>query len=474
MVSAYGNLCYNLGITMNGKLSVREKLGYGTASVGDSIAYSAIGTYLMFFLTTVAGVDPAVSGVISAIGAVWNALINPIWGFLSDQVRTKMGKRRPMMLLFSIPSGICIFLLFTDLNIPMSIKPLYYGFILMLYWTCYTGFFVPYMALGSEYTSDYEDRTVLRLYASMFNILGNVVTMVLPTFMVGVLEKRGMSTGAAWSSTGLFLGTCAAVTFLVTVIASKQKDPPVLASSDARPKLNIVELFREYISVAGLKPMKYLIIASTLGLICYSLLLADLLYFLTYNLGLTSEETPLILLVRPLFAAAMIPVTAFIVKKIDKRGALVFFYGLGAAILLFVRVVGVSGTGMLIVFIIGSATCTSFYWQLMPSIYYDVCEYDLLETGKDRRGAIVSFQGLIESIAAGIGSVILGVILKAAGFDSTLDVQTETAKLWIFNCTTLVPIVFLVLMILAVYKYPLTRERHAEIVRRLREKSKAE
>ena len=260
----------------------------------------------------------------------------------------------------------------------------------------------------------------------------------------------------------------------ITVIASKQKDPPVLASSDARPKLNIVELFREYISVAGLKPMKYLIIASTLGLICYSLLLADLLYFLTYNLGLTSEETPLILLVRPLFAAAMIPVTAFIVKKIDKRGALVFFYGLGAAILLFVRVVGVSGTGMLIVFIIGSATCTSFYWQLMPSIYYDVCEYDLLETGKDRRGAIVSFQGLIESIAAGIGSVILGVILKAAGFDSTLDVQTETAKLWIFNCTTLVPIVFLVLMILAVYKYPLTRERHAEIVRRLREKSKAE
>ena len=70
--------------------------------------------------------------------------------------------------------------------------------------------------------------------------------------------------------------------------------------------------------------------------------------------------------------------------------------------------------------------------------------------------------------------MILGVILKAAGFDSTLDVQTETAKLWIFNCTTLVPIVFLVLMILAVYKYPLTRERHAEIVRRLREKSKAE
>ena len=459
---------------MTNKLSAKEKLGYGTASIGDSICYSAIGTYLMFFLTTVAGIDPAVAGVISAIGAIWNALINPIWGFISDQVRTRFGKRRPMMLLFAIPSGICVFLLFTDLNIPMGIKPIYYGFILMLYWTCYTGFFVPYMALGSEYTSDYEDRTVLRLYASMFNIVGTVITMVLPTFLVGVLERRGMSTGAAWSSTGLLLGVSATLAFVVTVVASKLKDPPIYSSAEPKPKLNVVALFKEYFSIARLKPMKYLIIASTLGLICYSLLLADLLYFLTFNLGLTSEETPLVMLVRPLFSAAMIPLTAFIVKKFDKRGALAFFYGLGAALLLVSRIVGVNGLFMLIVFIIGSATCTSFYWQIMPSVYYDVCEYDLLETGKDRRGAIVSFQGLIESAAAGIGSVILGVILKAAGFDSTLAVQTETAKIWIFNCTTLVPIVFVILMIIAVRKYPLTREKHAEILRKLSERKEAE
>lgn len=453
----------------NDRLSIKDKVGYAVASTGDSISYTAIGTYLMFFLTTVAGIDPAIAGIVSAIGAIWNALVNPILGFLSDQVRTKMGKRRPMMLLFSVPAGLCIFLIFTDLSIPMSIKPIYYGFILMLYWTCYTGFFVPYMALGSEYTSDYEERTVLRLYASMFNMVGNVVAMVLPTFMVGIFEGRGMTTGRAWSVTGLFLGTCTLVSFVFTVIAAKKKDPPIIKHA-SKPRLNIPELFREYISVAMLKPMRYLIIASTMGLICYSILLSDLMYFLTFNLGLDSSQTPLVLLVRPIFSAVMLPVTAKVVKKLDKRGALVLFYGIGIAILIFVRIFGVTNALMLLIFTFGNASCTCFYWQIMPSIYYDICEYDLLETGKNRRGVIVSFQGLVEAAASGIGSLILGFILKSAGFNSLLDTQTELAKTWIFNCSTIVPIVFVLLMMIAIYKYPLTREKHRAILEELKKR----
>ena len=52
------------------KLTIKEKLGYGAASAGDSIAYSLIGSFLMFFLTTVAGIDPGIAGIISATGSV--------------------------------------------------------------------------------------------------------------------------------------------------------------------------------------------------------------------------------------------------------------------------------------------------------------------------------------------------------------------------------------------------------------------
>ena len=92
----------------------------------------------MFFLTTVAGLEPAAAGTVSAVGAVWNALCNPIAGYISDRVRTRFGRRRPMMVLFSIPMGISMLLLFTAVDFPEPLRPVYYGTMLVLFWTCFT------------------------------------------------------------------------------------------------------------------------------------------------------------------------------------------------------------------------------------------------------------------------------------------------------------------------------------------------
>ena len=78
----------------------------------------------------------------------------------------------------------------------------------------------------------------------------------------------------------------------------------------------------------------------------------------------------------------------------------------------------------------------------------------------------------MEAAASGIGSFILGIILKAAGFNSELATQTDLANTWIFNCSTIVPIVFVLIMMVAIYKYPLTREKHREILGELAKKEK--
>ena len=135
-----------------------------SASTGDALAYTMIGSFLMFFLTAIAGIKPFTAGTILAAGAVWNAFINPIVGFLSDKIRSRFGRRRPMILFFSVPLALSMFLAFTDLPLPATPKAFYYGFVLMLLWTSYTGFFVPYLALGAGYTRNYKERTVLRLH----------------------------------------------------------------------------------------------------------------------------------------------------------------------------------------------------------------------------------------------------------------------------------------------------------------------
>ena len=184
------------------RLSLRENLGFGSASLGDAVGYNFIGSFLMFFLTTVAGLEPAAAGTVSAVGAVWNALCNPIAGYISDRVRTRFGRRRPMMVLFSIPMGISMLLLFTAVDFPEPLRPVYYGTMLVLFWTCFTGFFIPYSALGVQYTSDYEERTVLRFFASFFNMIGVMIAMVMPTAFVSMLREAGLTLQEAWSATG--------------------------------------------------------------------------------------------------------------------------------------------------------------------------------------------------------------------------------------------------------------------------------
>ena len=70
----------------NQTLAIKEHLSYGSGSIGDALAYTMIGSFLMFFLTTIAGIKPFIAGSILAAGAVWNAFINPIVGFLSDKI----------------------------------------------------------------------------------------------------------------------------------------------------------------------------------------------------------------------------------------------------------------------------------------------------------------------------------------------------------------------------------------------------
>ena len=80
------------------KLSLKNKIAYGSAGVGDAAAYSFAGTYFMFFLTTIGHVSPALAGTIIAMGSIWDVVNSLVVGFWSDNSTGKMGRRRPFLL----------------------------------------------------------------------------------------------------------------------------------------------------------------------------------------------------------------------------------------------------------------------------------------------------------------------------------------------------------------------------------------
>ena len=451
------------------KTTLSEKVGYGFAALGDAAAYGFISVFLLFFLTSVAGISPAMAGTIVAIGAFWNAVFNPIMGYISDRVYTKYGRRRPLILAFSLPLALSAFLLFTNVELADGVKPIYYGVMLMLYWTCYTGFFVPYLALGVDYTSDYDDRTVLRLFGSLFNMVGALFAMVAPSILVSLLETSGRTTDQAWSITGLFIGIISAISILVTFFTSKKKDPPcsrpVTLQKEPLTKA-LGGLFSEYFSVAKIGIIRYLLIANLCGLIVFTMMMSDVVYFFTNCKGLTSVEASSCLTLRVLLGLAFIPLTGKLIMVTDKRETMIGAYLLGSGLLLLVRFCNLPVVIDIPIYMVALSLCTAIYWQIMPGIFYDVCEYDRIKNGKNRSATIVSFLGLVEALAAGVGGQLLGWILDAAGFDGTLppSAQSETALLWIENCGTLVPIGFAFIACFALYKYPLTKKVYNEMI----------
>ena len=468
------------------KTTFKDKLGYGIASLGDSIGYSFAGTFLLFFLTTIAGISPGVAGTIIAIGAVWNAVFNPLIGYFADKVCTRFGRRRPLIFVFTIPLMLTMFLLFTDIQMPTAIKPIYYGLLLMLYWTSYTGFVVPYLALGVDYTSDYDDRTILRLFGSFFNMIGAMFAMVMPTLIVEFLEGFGLAPSQAWSMTGLMLGIITLITNMATVVASKKKDvcseEELMQRAEARAKRAealsakggskkpsdrkgaLSGIIKEYITVAKLKPMRPLIIASLTALIGGTMITADMVYYLTYNVGMSAVGISGFMLAKTLLGIVFIPIMAKMIAATDRRDTLMISYIVGSIGLCLSKMLDLPAMADLTVYLLFASICTSIYWQVMPGVFYDVCEYDRIKNGRNRSATIVSFQGLVEALAAGIGGQLLGWILEGGGFAGESAWQSETAQLWIENSTTIVPVVFFVITIIALYKYPLDKKTYNELL----------
>ena len=199
------------------KLSTKTKLGYGSASIADAVAYNFVLMFFFYFLTDIAGVSPAFAGLIAFIATVWDACTNPVIGQLSDNSRAKMGRRRFFLFLSCAPLAVAVFLMFTAVEFSPMVKNLYYIGVAMIFWTSYSVFYIPYTALGAELTLDYDERTKLRMPATLFNYLGNILGMSAPLWIVASLTSRGYSQSFAWNKVALMVGILAFLSIAITI-----------------------------------------------------------------------------------------------------------------------------------------------------------------------------------------------------------------------------------------------------------------
>ncbi len=178
---------------------------WGIASIGmlRSIFYA-------IYLTDVVGIEPRLASIGALVGIVWDAINDPIIGTLSDRVKSKLGRRRPFLLWFAFPFGLSFVMLWSAPNWDSQVGLLIYVTLaFMISDTLNTLVAVPYLALTPELTQDYDERTSLSSFRTVFQLLAAMAVVITAPMIVdavildgGTQQQGFMLAGAAFGAVG--------------------------------------------------------------------------------------------------------------------------------------------------------------------------------------------------------------------------------------------------------------------------------
>jgi len=167
------------------RVPIGQKAAFGGGHLVLNLLPGALAVF-MFFLVTAFGMDPFLAGLLGGLPRIFDAITDPIMGFISDNTKSKWGRRRPYILVGALLSGILFALLF-QLSENNSVMFNFWYFLLMslLFLIGNTVFATPLVGLGYEMTSDYNERTRLMAFA---NTIGQVAWMLVPWFWVVIAD----------------------------------------------------------------------------------------------------------------------------------------------------------------------------------------------------------------------------------------------------------------------------------------------
>jgi glycoside/pentoside/hexuronide:cation symporter, GPH family len=162
------------------RLTLKTKLSYGTGMLTASILGNIVIFFLLFFMTDVAGLNPALAGSVLLLGRLWDAVNDTMVGWLSDRTQSRWGRRYPWMLAGAVPFAGLFILLWLVPPVDHQWQLFgYYAGIAFLYYIASTTVSIPYTTLASELTQTYTERTSLAGFQTAFDLAGGIFALIM-------------------------------------------------------------------------------------------------------------------------------------------------------------------------------------------------------------------------------------------------------------------------------------------------------
>ncbi|MEW5785681.1 MAG: MFS transporter [Bacillota bacterium] len=438
-----------------GKLPLKQKLLYGTGDISVSVPLAILMFFQLYFLTDVAGLNPAHAAWAVMIGRVWDAVNDPWFGIISDRFRTRWGRRRVILLFGAVPLGVGFMLMWQVPALPEFYLTAYYTLTFIVFNTAFTFIRLGYYALLPELTSDYDERVNLNAYLMFYSICGSIGSIIFVTILGWyVTEPRSL-----YSIIGVALGALVIlppfIVFNVTREPRRDHEPPPLPFWAAVKATLTNRLFWR------------VMVIYTLSWTTVSIIAANLIYFITYYFQIP-EQSSYFVLVAQGAALVFIPVWVWITKKLDKRKA--FMLGMGYWTLILLAISTLRPGQVILAYLLsllsgaGIANAYVLPWSMIP----DVVEQDRLDTGQRREGSYYAFASFSQKLATGAALWVMGQALALVGYINPVDGaaymnQPENVNAVIRLFMGPVPALFLIAALIVAWRYPVTREKHLEM-----------
>ena len=441
----------------NKKLKARTKLGYGIASFSDSIFYSVVVVFLVYYLTVIAKLEPGIAGSISSVALLISAFVTLLIGHFSDNSKNKNGRRRHFIKA-ALPILVISFIaLFTTFGFSGSLAVVYYAVFTLLFWCGYCAFFVPYTALGAEMTDDYGERTSLRTYSAISIQIGGFIATACPLFLISLFMNQGASQPMSWSFMAIIFGIISGIAILIMIISTKGRER-ILTDDERKNKGNII---KNYFEVLKAKPTKYLFFSFLIFIVINGIFASNITFFAVYNLGLSESAASSIYGIQFIFGAILAPFINILAQKTDKRKAFIIIFLVAAALCILFGLIGVDSYVMLLLQAVSFIIANAGFWQLSATTMYDIAEVVELNTGHRLEGVVSSLQSFIIQIGGSLASLILGWSLQFSGFSESAVTQTQEAMNAIVTLETVVPSIGCILIAVIMIFFPINKKTYA-------------
>ena len=445
---------------MNSKLPLSQKIGYGIGDIGSNIFIVTTGMFLLFFLTNVLKIEPAVAGMALLIPKLWDVISDPIMGAISDQTHSRWGRRRPYLLFASIPFGLIFFALFIAPATQSSTATvLWVSSLFALSCTIFTIYNIPYSAMVAEMTEDYNER----MSVTSFRMVGSTIGVLLAGGLAMPLVELGGGGASGFRMMGLVLGILISCFCLAGFWGTRGTRTIVTD----KPQISI----KEQVKIAFKNtPFKMLMSMYAIQSIAIGILMAGQIYYVKYVMKMPDSSVGIVSGVLFITAIIFIPVWVRIGLKLGKIRA----YKLGMALLtlmLFSLVFTQPNHPWIFftqMFILGIGFSS---FQLFPfSMLPDTIEFDELQSGLRREGVFSGIWASGQKTAYALGPSLIGFTLSFSGFTHTQE-QPESVVFGIRMIFCLVTASLFLLSLLPFRYYDLTESKYTEIKSRIHNRS---